>query len=77
MAKKRLRGEAIASRNQPEFRLLALDDAQHAPCLAAIDCEPPPHQRARFPGHAKIEDTVRYLGVDVEDVLTLAEGTKI
>lgn len=25
----------------------------------------------------KIESTVRYLGVDVEDVLTLAEGTEI
>lgn len=28
-------------------------------------------------GHAKIENTVRYLGVDVEDALTLAEGTEI
>ena len=28
-------------------------------------------------GHAKIENTVRYLGVDVEDALTLAEGTDI
>ncbi len=28
-------------------------------------------------GHTKIESTVRYLGVDVEDALTLAEGTKI
>jgi integrase len=25
-------------------------------------------------GHTKIENTVRYLGVDVEDALTLAEG---
>jgi hypothetical protein len=27
-------------------------------------------------GHTKIESTVRYLGVDVEDALTLAEGTE-
>jgi site-specific recombinase XerC len=28
-------------------------------------------------GHAKIESTVRYLGVDVEDALTLAESTEV
>ena len=28
-------------------------------------------------GHTKIESTVRYLGVDVEDALALAEGTEI
>lgn len=28
-------------------------------------------------GHSKIENTVRYLGVDVEDVLLLAERTEI
>lgn len=28
-------------------------------------------------GHAKIESTVRYLGVDVEDALELAERTEI
>ncbi len=28
-------------------------------------------------GHTKIVSTVRYLGVDVEDALTLAEGTEI
>ena len=28
-------------------------------------------------GHTKIESTVRYLGVDVEDALVLAEGTEI
>jgi site-specific recombinase XerD len=28
-------------------------------------------------GHTKIESTVKYLGVDVEDALTLAEGTEI
>lgn len=28
-------------------------------------------------GHTKIENTVRYLGVDVEDALTLSEGTEI
>jgi hypothetical protein len=28
-------------------------------------------------GHTKIENTVRCLGVDVEDALTLAEGTEI
>jgi hypothetical protein len=27
-------------------------------------------------GHMKIESTVRYLGVDVEDALTLAEHTE-
>jgi integrase len=28
-------------------------------------------------GHTKIESTVRYLGVDVEDALVLAEGTEV
>ena len=28
-------------------------------------------------GHTKIESTVRYLGVDVEDALTLADGTEV
>ena len=28
-------------------------------------------------GHSKIENTVRYLGVDVEDALTLAEKMEI
>ncbi|MBP0617590.1 tyrosine-type recombinase/integrase [Jiella mangrovi] len=28
-------------------------------------------------GHTKIESTVRYLGVEVEDALTLAEGTEV
>ena len=28
-------------------------------------------------GHSKIESTVRYLGVDVDDALTLAERTEI
>jgi hypothetical protein len=28
-------------------------------------------------GHRKIESTVRYLGVDVEDTLALAEGTEM
>ncbi len=28
-------------------------------------------------GHTKIESTVRYLGLDVEDALTLAERTEI
>ena len=28
-------------------------------------------------GHSKIENTVRYLGIDVEDELALAESTEI
>ena len=28
-------------------------------------------------GHSKIENTVRYLGVDIEDALALAEKTEI
>jgi hypothetical protein len=28
-------------------------------------------------GHTKIESTVRYLGVDIEDALALAEGTEV
>ena len=28
-------------------------------------------------GHTKIEGTVRYLGVDIEDALALAEGTEV
>ncbi|KHS41700.1 putative integrase [Novosphingobium subterraneum] len=28
-------------------------------------------------GHSKIENTVRYLGIDVEDALVLAENTQI
>jgi integrase len=30
-----------------------------------------------LPGHSKIENTVRYLGIDVEDALALAENTEI
>lgn len=30
-----------------------------------------------LPGHSKIENTVRYLGVDAEDALALAENTEI
>jgi integrase len=30
-----------------------------------------------LPGHTKIESTVRYLGVDIEDALALAEGTEV
>ena len=30
-----------------------------------------------LPGHTKIENTVRYLGVDVEDALDLAEHTEV
>ncbi|MFN3459376.1 MAG: tyrosine-type recombinase/integrase [Oceanibaculum sp.] len=28
-------------------------------------------------GHTRIENTVRYLGVDIEDALALSEGTEI
>jgi hypothetical protein len=28
-------------------------------------------------GHTKIESTVRYLGVNIEDALALAEGTEV
>jgi site-specific recombinase XerC len=28
-------------------------------------------------GHRKIESTVRYLGVDIEDVLAFSEGTEV
>lgn len=28
-------------------------------------------------GHSKIESTVRYLGVDIDDALVLAEGTEL
>ena len=28
-------------------------------------------------GHSKVENTVRYLGIDVEDALALAENTEI
>ncbi len=28
-------------------------------------------------GHTKLESTVRYLGVDAEDALTLSEGTEV
>ncbi len=28
-------------------------------------------------GHSKIENTIRYLGVDIDDAFTLAEGTEI
>jgi hypothetical protein len=28
-------------------------------------------------GHTKLESTVRYLGVDAEDALTLSEATEI
>jgi hypothetical protein len=28
-------------------------------------------------GHTKIESTIRYLGVDIEDAFALAEGTEV
>ena len=28
-------------------------------------------------GHTKIDSTVRYLGVDIEDALALSEGTEV
>jgi site-specific recombinase XerC len=28
-------------------------------------------------GHSRIENTVRYLGIDVEDALALAENTEV
>lgn len=28
-------------------------------------------------GHSKIENTIRYLGVDIDDALTLSERTEI
>jgi hypothetical protein len=34
-------------------------------------------RRADLARHSKIENTVRYLGVDIEDALTLAESTEI
>jgi len=30
-----------------------------------------------LPGHTKIESTVRYLGVDIEDALNLAEEADV
>jgi site-specific recombinase XerC len=30
-----------------------------------------------LPGHTNIDNTVRYLGVDIDDALTLAERTEI
>jgi site-specific recombinase XerC len=30
-----------------------------------------------LPGHGKIDNTVRYLGVDVDDALSLSEATEI
>jgi len=46
---------------------------------AAMICRATGNLRAVqiLPGHAKIENTVRYLGVDVEDALLLAERTEI
>jgi len=32
---------------------------------------------AGFLGHTKIESTVRYLGVDIEDALALGEATEV
>ena len=30
-----------------------------------------------LPGHTKLESTVRYLGVDMEDALALSEATEV
>jgi site-specific recombinase XerC len=45
----------------------------------SLICKRAGNQRAVqiLPGHTRIESTVRYLGVDVEDALVLAEGTGI
>ena len=48
--------------------------------LLAVAATTPPQPRriVQIPlGHAKIESTVRYLGVDVEDALALSEKTEI
>lgn len=44
---------------------------------AQKDISAPTAERPDLLGHSKIENTVRYLGVDVEDALALAENTEI
>ena len=56
-----------------------LRDALAAADEGVVDLQAHPATRAVqiVLGHTKIESTVRYLGVDVEDALVLAEGTEI
>jgi hypothetical protein len=45
--------------------------------LMRLDMRTTASRRAEDIRHTKIENTVRHLGVDVEDALALAEGTEI
>lgn len=41
------------------------------------DLDPAVHAVQILLGHTNIENTVRYLGVDIDDALTLSERTEI
>jgi len=40
----------------------------------AVSC---PHSEQKRPGHSKLESTVRYLGIEVDDALEISEQTEI
>jgi hypothetical protein len=54
----------------------AAPNAAHLPAYAVTNLSAVWHI-ASWRGHSKIEKTVRYLGIDVEDALALAENTEI
>lgn len=76
---------AMQHLNDSLTRLVSEDDAdrwvfRHGTVNQGFDYLQGDRQFARVQillGHTEIENTVRYLGVDVEDALTLAKGIEI
>lgn len=79
-------GEVVVRRKLTRGRVLAFFE-KLSRCLVGIEACSSSHYWARefsnlraiqiLLGHTKIENTVRYLGVDIEDALLLAGRTEI
>ena len=59
--------------------ILPLTEPFHPPYQAGFDLSADQESRAvqLLLGHTKLESTVRYLGIEVEDALGLAEQTEV
>ena len=60
-------------------RCISLRDAFHAAHqgLADLSADEELESRQLLLGHTKLESTVRYLGIEVDDALELAEQTEV